>query len=658
MFSYSIGLTGLHVAQRAIEFVGMNIANAGTEGYHRQELKIDPLELGTIDQLMLGGAEISEAIRSIDRLLEQELLRQAPLLGQTSQELESLQLIERAMGDLESGGLSGAIGSFFDSLQELAAQPSSNAMQQQAVWAADAMCAQFHNLAAFLDDLAGNVWSQAHAVTGNVNGLLGEIAELNGDIAHLTIKDTNANILLDQRDQAISRLAEVVEVEIDTQTPVLEGVVNVSVGGTPVVMGTNVTELEIGALADGSLGLSVKDANYYTDDVQGGKLGGLFALANEIIPDLQNGIDSLAGAIVSGLNRFHAEGIGAAGSFDELVGQAKGDASATLTEIDPTIAAGTLRVRVVDTDTGEATVHEIQIADPATMTFGDLASAIDGLDHISAGISDQALRIIADGGYTFDFLPVTTAEFDPADWTAGNTAEIDVTGIFQGQANEDFTVTVVDGGGVGVAGSLALEVTDGEGNFLTRFNVGQGYAAGDGLDLGNGIVLHLGAGDLVAGDSFTIHALARSDTTGALSVLGMNTLFAGNSAGTISLREEVFLAPERLACFLGADGADNNNIRRMADLGDESLAELGGQTFLAYHSQLITGIGQAVMVRAARQRSLENISQQLLTQRQDVSGIDVNDEAAKLMVFERMYQAMAKFLSTQDQAIQSLMDIL
>ncbi len=658
MFSYSIGLSGLRVAQRAIEFVGMNIANAGTEGYHRQELKIDPLELGTTDQLMLGGAQISAAIRSIDRLLEQELLRQAPLQGQTSQELQSLQLIERSMGDLESGGLSGAIGKFFDSLQELAAQPASSAMQQQAVWSADAMCAQFRNLASFLEDLAGNVLSQARAVTGDVNGLLGEIANLNGEIAHLTIKGTNANLLLDQRDQAIQQLAELVEVEIDDQTPVLEGVVNVSIGGTPVVMGTNVTELEIGALADGSLGLSVKDANYYTGETRGGKLGGLFAMANEIIPDLQEGIDSLAAAIVSGLNRLHTEAIGAAGSFGELVGQAKGNASDTLTEIDPTIAAGTLRVRVVDTDTGEATLHEIQIADPATMTFGDLASAIDGLDHVSAGISGQALRIIADSGYTFDFLPVTTAEFEPADWTAGNTAEIEIAGIFQGQANEDFTVTVVDGGAVGVEGSLALEVTDGEGNLVTRFNVGQGYAAGDALELDNGIVLRLSAGDLIAGDSFTIHALASSDTTGALSVLGMNTLFAGNSAGSISIREEVFLAPERLACSLGADGADNNNIRRMADLGDESLAELGGQTFSAYHSQLRTGIGQAVMVRAARQKSLENISQQLLTQRQDVSGVDINDEAARLMVFERMYQAMAKFLSTQDQAIQALMDIL
>ena len=42
MDSYSIGITGINAAQKAFEIIGNNIANAATEGYHRQELKLTP----------------------------------------------------------------------------------------------------------------------------------------------------------------------------------------------------------------------------------------------------------------------------------------------------------------------------------------------------------------------------------------------------------------------------------------------------------------------------------------------------------------------------------------------------------------------------------------------------------------------------------------
>ena len=36
MDSFSIGLSGLDAAQKALDTIGNNIANAATEGYHRQ----------------------------------------------------------------------------------------------------------------------------------------------------------------------------------------------------------------------------------------------------------------------------------------------------------------------------------------------------------------------------------------------------------------------------------------------------------------------------------------------------------------------------------------------------------------------------------------------------------------------------------------------
>ena len=42
MDSYSIGLSGLGAAQKALDVIGNNIANAATEGYHRQRIELAP----------------------------------------------------------------------------------------------------------------------------------------------------------------------------------------------------------------------------------------------------------------------------------------------------------------------------------------------------------------------------------------------------------------------------------------------------------------------------------------------------------------------------------------------------------------------------------------------------------------------------------------
>lgn len=50
---------------------------------------------------------------------------------------------------------------------------------------------------------------------------------------------------------------------------------------------------------------------------------------------------------------------------------------------------------------------------------------------------------------------------------------------------------------------------------------------------------------------------------------------------------------------------------------------------------------------------------QNLTNRQsDISGVNINDEAAQMLIFEQMFQAMAKFLSTTQSSILTLMEIL
>jgi len=136
MDSYSIGLSGLDAAQKALETIGNNIANAATEGYHRQRINLVPRYTSQSGPVILGGGvDVAGITRMIDNFLEQEILRQQSSLGQVSQEFSTLRTVETAFGELSSGsGLNSAIDEFFNALQDLSAHPTEIIWQTQAVF--------------------------------------------------------------------------------------------------------------------------------------------------------------------------------------------------------------------------------------------------------------------------------------------------------------------------------------------------------------------------------------------------------------------------------------------------------------------------------------------------------------------------------------------
>jgi len=50
--------------------------------------------------------------------------------------------------------------------------------------------------------------------------------------------------------------------------------------------------------------------------------------------------------------------------------------------------------------------------------------------------------------------------------------------------------------------------------------------------------------------------------------------------------------------------------------------------------------------------------QNLQKQRDDLSAVNINDEAAQLLVFEQMFQAAAKYLSGLQMTMTTLLDIV
>jgi flagellar hook-associated protein 1 FlgK len=526
---------------------------------------------------------------------------------------------------------------------------------------------QLRSLGTTVSDLATQVYEEAQSVIEDINILGSQIGELNKQIHTMSVKGNDVNNMCDQRDQLITELARLTGI----RTIEMEhGVVNVNVGDTPLVIGENVTEVELGLVVNGNnydFGLSSAGAGVYDTGITGGKLGGLFSLNNEILRDVDTKLDTLAKTIVFEVNKLHVQGVGSSGSFENLTGWTM--TSENLSDFDPALVDGeTIYVRV--TYPAGSVVRESVVVDASVGgdTLTTMAAKFAGITGLSGSqVNSGKLEIIADAGYTFDFLPGVLA--DPpaagADNTmTGNVPDIDISGVYTGTTNKTYTFTVVGDGTVG-SGTVSVSVNDGSG-VVARINVGDGYFPGTVVDVDDGIKISFGpnapnAGDLNDGELFRMSALANSDASGFLAATGINCFFSGTTSTSIAVTDYVSNSVngvDRIAVSRSVGMDDNANVLEMAELADTGMSVLGGLGPKKYYREIATDIGRQISVSQMQQNSSTGIWRSLSQQRDEISGIDMNDEASKMLVFERMFQAMAKYINTVTRSLDTIMSLL
>lgn len=664
MDSFSIGLSGFEAAQKALDTIGNNIANAATEGYHRQRINLTPAYSSQVGSLQVGGGvDVAGVTRMVDRFLEQELLRQQSSLGQVSQEFSKLRTVESAFGELSAGGgLSTVIDDFFNALQDLSAHPTEIIYQSQAVTAAETLGYRFRTLGEFLTTLETEIGLEAENTVEQINLLINRIAGLNGNIGSIEITGGQANNLCDQRDQSITELSELINIETQNKE---YGVVDVSAAGIPVVTSTSASGFEVGLKEDGGLGISIAGMTDYNIAVEGGQLGGLLSLRNTLVSDVQDDLNDLASAIIQQINQYHVQGAGSEGSFTALTGWS--NTSGDLSDFS-TVSAGYVNIRVTNTSSGAAVRTAIPVLQgDLSDTLAEIKDFIDGADvaNVSATVnSSNQLTITADADYKFDFLPCVLPNPKTADisFSGASDPTVSVSGIYTSTAtdNDIFRFTVSGTGSVG-NGTLKLEVkaADGTGDAIATLNIGSGYAAGELIDVGSsGIKISLSTGDLVNTDYFKVNVYGDTDTSGLLSAVGINTFFSGSSASDIAVCAGLSATPGQIATSLGADMTDNANASRMADLKDQALSSLNSMTPGEFYRRLVSNTGQQISIKQIREDNIELIIQNLANQKSDISDVNINEEAAQMLVFEQMYHAMAKYMSAVQSTISNLMDIV
>lgn len=236
---------------------------------------------------------------------------------------------------------------------------------------------------------------------------------------------------------------------------------------------------------------------------------------------------------------------------------------------------------------------------------------------------------------------------------------VTVGGAYTGATNRQFTFVPEGDGTIGMTPDLRVRVLDETGNLVTTLDVGQGYEPGDPIAVADGITVAFGAGAISAtqGQAFAVDALADSDTTDALVALGLNSFFLGSSAADMTVNPDIVANPDRLAAGISAAASDADNLARLASLRQADLDALDDTSIEDFWNNVVGDVGFDVAAATTALGAQESLLAQLQTERESISGVNIDEEMVDLMRFQQSYEAAARFLSVAQEMTDTLINL-
>ncbi|MFN7156184.1 MAG: flagellar hook-associated protein FlgK [Acidovorax sp.] len=306
----NVGARALLANQVALQTAGHNIANVNTAGYSRQTVVLQ-----TVQGQFTGGGYIGQGVdvQTILRNQSELLTRQSATAG--SVQAADIVRAERLkqLQEVFSGGTAGlgaAINDMMNAFSDVVSSPTDITARTVVLTRMDETAARMRSAADRLTEIQYTVTEQLQSSATAVNSLATQIAAVNEQIARAKGNGQTPNDLLDQRDQLIRDINQYVQT---TQIPADDGTVGLFVAGSqPLVLGTTATQLQVG------------DATAFPGS---GQLKLFFNRPGATPIELDENV--LGGGTMSGLLRFNntdlAEGRNLLGRMAMAIGMAMND---------------------------------------------------------------------------------------------------------------------------------------------------------------------------------------------------------------------------------------------------------------------------------------------------------------------------------------------
>lgn len=145
-----------------------------------------------------------------------------------------------------------------------------------------------------------------------------------------------------------------------------------------------------------------------------------------------------------------------------------------------------------------------------------------------------------------------------------------------------------------------------------------------------------------------------NDTSGALTALGINTFFTGNSATTLGVNADVVDDPTKFAASQGGVGQDTNNAQVLGGLNDAQLADLNGSTLSSLQNTIVQNVTEGSATAKSQAAGATTYQQGLQSQQQSISGVNIDEQTIDMLSLQQAYQASAQVVSTVNSLLQVL----
>ncbi|QII11407.1 flagellar hook-associated protein flgK [Candidatus Kuenenia stuttgartiensis] len=646
-----IGMSGVLAAQRAMMVSAHNISNANTKGYTKQTVSLAtrlPLQttIGSIGQ----GVDLVKIMRQKDDYLNSRIRFVTSSLGASSIKSQQLRELETVFNELSDASISNSLTSFFKFVNDLS-QDESTSSRSVLVEKAITMTESIRAIVDELGMMKEFVKQSVESKLNEVNGLAKDIVDLNKEIHSLQTTGGEPNDLLDKRETLLGEISKFLDVTTRTQK---NGMIDVMIAGGVLVSGSNALTLESRVDSSGKLNITSYGSSKHKPT--GGELSGLLEMYNNTLPAYDAKLDTFATALIKKFNAIHSEGVGTDGGFTTVLGTNKvTDATKALNTAGLGLpfapSSGDIYVTVINTSTGEEVKNKITV-DVANDSLTKLSADIDGITNLSSAISDGKLQITADSGYKFNF----SYALDPNPGDLG-ASTVSLSGVYSGSSNDTYTFEALGTGTIGTTSGLQVEVRDSGSNLIATLDVGEGYTPGNTLAVANGVSVSFSAGAVASGNTLTgVDVINDSDKTDLLAALGINTFFSGKDASDIDVEKRIREDVTLIATSIGESGDNTNALRLSALQNDNSI--VGNTTLSDYLHQIAAALGEEANSAYKSEEKYTALEGSLQNRREEVSGVNIDEELVTLIRFQQAYQASAKYISTVDRLINTLLNSL
>jgi len=215
-FGFDIATRGLYTAQRGLTNVNHNVDNINTPGYSRQKITQTasrPLLMADGTGMLGTGSDVTGVYRVRDMYLDTKYRSEAQYLGEWDVKDKLLEQMQVMYNEPSNSGFNAVLNDFYDTLQQLATDPSSLSSRAAVKEKAIMVAKYFNSVAAHFEYLQNDVNNIIYAKVQDINSLADRIAKLNKQIYTYEITGNIANDLRDQRDYLVDQLSRLINIQ-------------------------------------------------------------------------------------------------------------------------------------------------------------------------------------------------------------------------------------------------------------------------------------------------------------------------------------------------------------------------------------------------------------------------------------------------------------